>query len=114
MADFSFTHTKVGRTIFLGVAKYPFKKYVLLNAIGAIVWGTAFAYLGWGVGAGFKEMLERHPHLEELAIGAVVITLLLWIAERTYSYYRNKSLALNTETLPPEPKAKGSEALDAL
>ncbi|MBC7529965.1 MAG: DedA family protein [Oligoflexus sp.] len=92
--------------IFLGVTEYPFKKYVLLNAIGAIVWGTAFAYIGWGVGAGFKEMLRRHPHLGEVALGAVVVTLLLWIAERIYSYYRGKKLAATAPI--SEPKVQGA------
>ncbi len=79
--------------IFLGVVKYPFRTYVVLNVIGVVVWGTAFAYIGYGLGAGFKEMLRRHPHLEEVAVLAVVATIVFWLTERVYSRHRQKKLA---------------------
>ncbi|MBC7659868.1 MAG: DedA family protein [Chitinophagaceae bacterium] len=78
--------------VFLGVARYPIRKYLMLNAVGAIVWGISFAYIGWGLGLGFKEMLSRHPHIEEVLILAVVVTIILWLLEKVYSHFRSKSL----------------------
>lgn len=78
--------------VFLGSIHYPTKKYILLNAAGAVVWGIAFGYIGWGIGAGFKELWSRHPHIGEVLVIAVVASIVFWILERIYSSQRQRKL----------------------
>ena len=64
--------------ILLGASGYPPRRFVLLNIVGAALWATSFAALGWGVGAGFLHGLGRHARWEEL--GALALALLLGTA----------------------------------
>ncbi|RZA23601.1 MAG: DedA family protein [Proteobacteria bacterium] len=68
--------------VILGAIKYPMKKYILLNGIGAVIWGVSFSYIGYGLGAGFKEIVDRHPHVEEAILISLGAGLIFWILSK--------------------------------
>jgi len=66
-----------------GVLKMPWKKFVLFNFLGAVLWVTAIASLGYVFGSRWDWL---RTELEELqlffAAIAVVVLLILWWRER--------------------------------
>jgi len=66
-----------------GVLKMPWKKFVLFNFLGAVLWVTAIASLGYVFGSRWDWLTTE---LEELqlffAAIAVVVLLILWWRER--------------------------------
>lgn len=78
--------------VLLGVVKYPFKRYASLNGLSAIVWSISFAYIGWGLGFGFRQIVDRHPHIEEIILISIITGLLLWLVERVFIRTKNAGL----------------------
>ncbi len=90
--------------VFLGVVRYPKKKYVALNLVGALVWATIFAFVGWGVGAGFKTMLSRHGHTLELLGAACLTSLLIFLFMKLYKMReRRQALKRKVHNLRVDP-----------
>jgi membrane protein DedA with SNARE-associated domain len=57
----------------LGASGYPQRRFSWLNVVGAALWATSFAGVGWGLGASLQGVLERTARWEE--IGALGILL---------------------------------------
>lgn len=74
--------------VFLGATRYPMIPYLLYNAIGAIVWANLIAFLGYQLGIGFRELLSRHPHIEEILIATVIGVVLFMIVRHGYHYWK--------------------------
>lgn len=66
--------------LFLGATRYPVQRFTVLNTIGAALWVTVFATLGWAVGATLASALRRAGRLEEIAAAALVIGALVGLA----------------------------------
>jgi membrane protein DedA with SNARE-associated domain len=59
--------------ILLGAGGYPVARFLLLNALGAAGWSALVAYLGFGLGASLHALLGRATHVEEAAVGALLV-----------------------------------------
>jgi len=67
----------------LGGARYPMRKFIPLNGLGAALWSTAVALLGWFMGLTVERVLGRTARIEEiLGFGLVPIVLGLWLRRR--------------------------------
>jgi membrane protein DedA with SNARE-associated domain len=45
--------------LLLGAARYPRRRFVLLNGLAGALWAVVFGYLGFGGGAAVERALER-------------------------------------------------------
>jgi len=66
-----------------GVLKMPWKKFVLFNFLGAVLWVTTIASLGYVFGSRWDWLTTELEELQLfLAAVAVVVLLVLWWRER--------------------------------
>ncbi len=70
--------------IVAGLIRLDFKKFVLYNISGAILWICSLTLLGYFLGKSFKNQVEQY--LGYIIIGFVVITTIPLL----YSYFKNK------------------------
>lgn len=87
--------------VLLGIVKYPFKRYAALNGLSAIVWSITFSYIGWGLGFGFRQIVDRHPRIEEIILIALITGFLLWLVEHAFGRAKNGSVP----TREPRPSS---------
>jgi membrane protein DedA with SNARE-associated domain len=83
--------------VVLGATGYPAGRFVLLNVIGAALWATVFSLGGYGLGAGIAALIGRASRLEEAALAAVAIALVLWLVARR----RERSAAVRAQAEAP-------------
>jgi membrane protein DedA with SNARE-associated domain len=56
----------------LGLARVPWRDFVVFNALGAVVWATLFAGLGYGFGNTIARVIGVAAHYEALAVLVIV------------------------------------------
>lgn len=79
----------------LGASGYPARRYLLLDAIGAVVWSVAFTAIGWGLSAGLSKLLGRSTHVAEALTAAVTLGVVLWLAAKLSAWsQRNRTRAV--------------------
>lgn len=59
--------------IALGLARIPWPDFLLFNALGAVVWATAFAGLGYAFGNAIARVIGVAAHYEALAVLAILL-----------------------------------------
>lgn len=75
--------------IALGLARVPWADFVALNALGAAVWATVFAGLGYAFGNAIARVIGMAAHYEALAVivivlmGAAAYIIRRWRRERS-------------------------------
>lgn len=68
--------------LLFGVSRFPARRFVPLDALGAAAWAAIVAGAGFGLGAGLGRAVGYSPGWPELAIGAVILGAVLWSARR--------------------------------
>lgn len=74
--------------IAIGTSNLPIRRFVLLNAVAALIWATIFITLGYFFGQGAEALLGRlhnAAHLLSLGAGAGAFAIILSLALRTAS-----------------------------
>lgn len=74
--------------LFLGMSHYPVKRFVPLNALGAVVWSIVVSLLGWSLGATVQHLLGRAARIEEVLLVALGTGLAVFWLHR----YRSASI----------------------
>lgn len=72
--------------IALGIAGVPVREFLLFNALGAAVWATTFASLGYAFGRALTVFLGHLAHYEKLEAALIVVgglCALLWRNHRS-------------------------------
>ena len=66
-----------------GASRMPYRKFLLWNAIGGIVWGTLFVVIGYAAGASYHQVEKQVGRGIAIALVAVVVTaLVVWRVRR--------------------------------
>lgn len=66
-----------------GTARMPYGKFLLFNALGGIVWGTAVVLLGYAAGASYKTIETKFGTGSAMVVvGLVLIALAVWWIRR--------------------------------
>lgn len=60
-----------------GIAHMPYKRFLLFNALGGIVWGAVFVSLGYAAGDSYKHVEHVVGRGAAIAVAVLVIALLL-------------------------------------
>ena len=59
----------------LAVSGYSWRRFAVLNTVGAALWAAAISSLGWITGAGVVKVLGRAARLEEIGVALVVVVV---------------------------------------
>lgn len=70
--------------LLLGTTPYRALRFLVLNVIGCVVWASAVSAAGFLLGAGVKELFDRAGRIQELALAAIAVLVLLFVLTRTY------------------------------
>ena len=75
---------RIASPIVIGASGLPAWRFMLPNAVGAIVWAIIFGSAGYVFGAAFTRSLEHAKRYEEIAFAtiAVVVVTLLWLRSK--------------------------------
>lgn len=60
-----------------GASEMPYRKFLVWNAIGGIVWGTGFVLLGYVAGASYHEVEHQVGRGVAIALAAIVVGLVV-------------------------------------
>ena len=72
---------RIAGPIALGIARTHWAEFLVLNAIGALVWACTFAALGYAFGEGVSAVIGRAAHYESLSLLVILmigLMLALW------------------------------------
>jgi membrane-associated protein len=65
-----------------GTARMPYRKFVVWNAAGGIVWGVAVVLLGYLAGLAYKKIEGASHTVAYVVLGVVVVGLIGWYVRR--------------------------------
>jgi membrane-associated protein len=65
-----------------GTAGLPYRKFLVWNAAGGIVWGVGFTMLGYSAGASYKKIETWAGRASEVVLGVVVLAIVVWVIRR--------------------------------
>ena len=75
--------------VMLGMGRVPAWKFMVFNFIGAAIWAPLITAIGYLFGSALQSMLRDLKHVEEWAVGAIVviglgICLIHWLRGRSH------------------------------
>jgi membrane protein DedA with SNARE-associated domain len=82
---------RTASVIWLGSSGFSYRRFALLDTLGAALWAVVMAGVGWGLGATLRAVLGRVGHAHELLLAAVGVGLLTFIVVRTRRKKRTPS-----------------------
>jgi membrane protein DedA with SNARE-associated domain len=82
--------------VLLGANGYPASRFVPLNALGAAIWSTAVASVGWAVGEGLTRALGRAGKVEERLLAVIVFAIVVALTARHWTQRRKAKLTEET------------------
>jgi membrane-associated protein len=65
-----------------GTAKMPYRRFLVWNAAGGILWGTGFTLLGYLAGASYTKIESYAGKFSDVILGLVVVALIVWFVHR--------------------------------
>ncbi|NUP04884.1 MAG: DedA family protein [Polyangiaceae bacterium] len=86
--------------LMLGATGYHWKRFAVLNGIGAVLWSVAFSGLGWALGASLSQALGRASQVEEIALASLVVGVLLALVARHFMRRKARQDAPVAESRP--------------
>ena len=68
-----------------GTSRMPYRKFLLFNAAGGIVWGVGFTMLGYLAGASYKKVEGYAGKASEIILGVVVVAVVVLVVRHRMS-----------------------------
>jgi membrane protein DedA with SNARE-associated domain len=66
-----------------GASRMPYRRFLLFNALGGLVWGVGFTLLGYGAGAAYQHAESLVGRAAALVVAVLVVVLLVvWRVRR--------------------------------
>jgi membrane-associated protein len=85
-----------------GASQMPYRKFLLFNAVGGMVWGLGFTLLGYLAGASYQKLESYAGKVSQGILVAVIIGVLVVAVRR----HRAKTAQLEAEPAPPEHESR--------
>jgi membrane protein DedA with SNARE-associated domain len=87
-----------------GISRMPYRRFLLFNALGGLVWGVGFTLLGYFAGNAYSRIEAQVGRAVAIAVAAVVVVgLIVW-------HFRRRRRADETEAEPKPGAASRDEA----
>jgi membrane protein DedA with SNARE-associated domain len=83
--------------VMIGVSGYAWRRFVLLDAIGALIWATIFACAGFGGAAALHGVFGRSLAWPSLAIAAASLALCSWLVIELFAAGARRRAARDTD-----------------
>ena len=81
----------------LGTSSVSARRFLILNAVGAVFWAVVISLLGWSVGEAAERMIGHIKHYEHwIGAGIIAVGIALWAWHRLAARRRAASQALHT------------------
>jgi membrane-associated protein len=61
-----------------GTARMPYRRFLVWNAAGGLVWGAGFTLLGYLAGASYRRIEGYAGTVSEVVLAVVLLTALIW------------------------------------
>jgi membrane protein DedA with SNARE-associated domain len=87
-----------------GAAQMPYRKFLLFNALGGLIWGLGFTVLGYLAGASYHKLENYAGKVSQAILLVVVVGLAIFAARR----HRAKASVL--AQLPPAHETTSKES----
>ncbi|MGE4159414.1 MAG: DedA family protein [Planctomycetota bacterium] len=87
-------------SIAVGLSRVSALKFVLLNALGSLIWANTFAFGGYFLGQAFGDILHRY--LPEAIAGLLLVVAAVWMIKRS-----KRVVSAGTD-LPTPPPTSGA------
>jgi membrane protein DedA with SNARE-associated domain len=62
-----------------GTAKLPYRRFLVFNAAGGIIWALGFTLLGYLVGASYRKVENIAGRASEIILGVIVLLAVLLV-----------------------------------
>jgi membrane protein DedA with SNARE-associated domain len=77
---------RIAGPVLMGTTRLPALRFAAFNAVGAVLWATAVASIGWVFGEAAKAVLGEVRQVEGwLMLGGLAVGLLVWALRRAAS-----------------------------
>ncbi|MFT3925560.1 MAG: DedA family protein [Myxococcales bacterium] len=73
---------RTASVIWLGSTGFSYRRFALLDTLGAALWSLVMGGVGWGLGATLKAVLGRAGHAHELLVLAALVGLVTFVLFR--------------------------------
>jgi membrane protein DedA with SNARE-associated domain len=83
-----------------GASQMPYRKFLLFNAVGGMVWGLGFTMLGYLAGASYQKLESYAGKVSQAILVAVIIGLLV------VGVRRHRARTARQEQPPPEHESR--------
>jgi membrane protein DedA with SNARE-associated domain len=81
----------------IGASGYAWRRFVLLDAIGALIWATVFACGGFAGAAGLRRWLGHSFTWSSFVLAAGALALLFWFVTEVFNARWARSRAPGSE-----------------
>jgi membrane protein DedA with SNARE-associated domain len=65
-----------------GTARMPYRRFLVFNALGGIVWSIGFMLLGYIAGASYEKVQKAAGRASEIVLGLVIVVVVVWVIRR--------------------------------
>lgn len=65
-----------------GMSEMPYRKFLVANALGGVIWGVAYTLAGYAVGLSYKRVLSDASTASTVIIAVVAALLVAWQVRR--------------------------------
>jgi undecaprenyl-diphosphatase len=98
-----------------GVAKLPYRKFLMWNALGGIVWATGFTMLGYAAGNAWHKVEHAASQVSWIMLGLVVLAAVVVVVRKRRGHKDEAAEADGTATdAPAAADALGEAAVEAI
>jgi len=73
---------RIAGPIAIGMSGVQWSRFMLLNLLGALIWATLIASIGYGLGAGLRTVLGDFDADEWWLVAAVLLPPVIWLLAR--------------------------------
>jgi len=93
-----------------GMSGMPYRRFIVWNALGGIVWGVGFVLIGWLAGNSFKRVESAAGTAAAIAVAVIVLAAIVyWVVRRRRRDAAEERAAEATEASPSLEGAESSE-----
>jgi membrane protein DedA with SNARE-associated domain len=82
---------RIAGPIAIGMSGVDWRRFLILNLLGAMVWAVAIGFIGYGAGSGLAYLMDDVQGKEEWILAAILLAgMLAWLARHAVRRLRRR------------------------
>lgn len=77
--------TRIAAPVIIGTSRFSASQFAIYNALGAMLWATLIASLGWLFGRTVERLLGDIHRFELWALGLALLAFVIWLVHRHFA-----------------------------